>query len=130
MDGKNVIGSYSALAVFETGNPFCGGFYLLPQYRLALDIRQGDMHAMCTPRATMLAALAVKAFIRLNWKFFIPLVMLLIAGIVLYHRSGDPGVGVHGNSGLWLPDGSAHRIAVVLYQTQLVDDKLTKQMPL
>ena len=45
VDGKNVIGSYSALAVFETGKPFCGGFYVLPQYHLALDIRQGDVHA-------------------------------------------------------------------------------------
>ena len=113
MDGKNVTGSYSALAVFETGSPFCGGFYLLPQYRLALDIRQGDVNnahgATCQP------------FTRPNWELFIPLKCCLIAGIVLYHRGVDPVVGVHGNRGLGLPDGSAHRIALVLYQTQLGD---------
>ena len=42
LDGKNTPGSYSALVVLETGIvPFAGGFYMLPQYRKALDIRQG-----------------------------------------------------------------------------------------
>ncbi len=42
MDSKNVSGSYSALFVFEVGAPFCGCFYTLPQYRIALDIRPGE----------------------------------------------------------------------------------------
>lgn len=42
LDGKNTPGSYSALVVLETGAvPFAGGFYMLPQYHKALDIRQG-----------------------------------------------------------------------------------------
>ncbi|BDA46570.1 hypothetical protein COCOBI_09-0220 [Coccomyxa sp. Obi] len=81
LDGKNTPGSYSALVVLETGAvPFAGGFYLLPQYHKALDIRQG---------------------------------------VVLFHRSGDKTVGLHGNSGLWLPQQDSHRIALVFYQTQL-----------
>jgi hypothetical protein len=40
-DSKNVKGSYSALVIFETGAPFCGSFYMLPQFRAALDVRQG-----------------------------------------------------------------------------------------
>jgi len=40
-DCKNVAGSYSCLAVAETGQPFCGCLYLLPQYRVALELRQG-----------------------------------------------------------------------------------------
>ncbi len=40
-DSKNVSGSYSALVIFETGAPFCGSYYLLPQFRAALDVRQG-----------------------------------------------------------------------------------------
>ena len=40
-DSKNVDGSYSALFVFETGQPFCGCFYTLPQYHAALDVRPG-----------------------------------------------------------------------------------------
>lgn len=40
VDGKNLPGSYSALAVFETGEPFCGGFYMLPQYSIGFDLRQ------------------------------------------------------------------------------------------
>ncbi len=43
LDGKNTAGSYSALVVCETGAaPFAGGFYLLPQYHKALDMRQGE----------------------------------------------------------------------------------------
>jgi len=42
VDSKNVSGSYSALFVFEVGAPFCGCFYTLPQYRIALDIRPGE----------------------------------------------------------------------------------------
>lgn len=41
LDAKNVPGSYSALLVLETGAPFCGCHYLLPQYRVALELRQG-----------------------------------------------------------------------------------------
>lgn len=42
MDAKNVPRSFSALLVLETGGaPFCGCLYLLPQYRVALDLRQG-----------------------------------------------------------------------------------------
>ena len=41
VDGKNTAGSYSALVVLETGAPFAGAFYVLPQYRAALDVRQG-----------------------------------------------------------------------------------------
>ncbi len=39
--------------------------------------------------------------------------------MVLFHRSGDKTVGLHGNSGLWLPQQDSHRIALVFYQTQL-----------
>lgn len=42
---------------------------------------------------------------------------------MLFHRSGDKGVGTHGNSGLWLPDRDSHRIALVFYQTQLKSPK-------
>ena len=41
LDGKNTPGSYSALIVFETQEAFCGSFYMLPQYRMGLDVRQG-----------------------------------------------------------------------------------------
>ncbi len=41
LDGKNTPGSYSALIVFETGEPFCGSYYMLPQYHMGLDVRQG-----------------------------------------------------------------------------------------
>lgn len=41
-DSKNVEGSYSALFVVQTGQPFCGGYYMLPQYHAALDVRRGD----------------------------------------------------------------------------------------
>ncbi len=49
MDSKNVPGSYSALFVFEVGTPFCGCFYTLPQYRIALDIRPGLSQPSRTP---------------------------------------------------------------------------------
>ena len=62
VDGKNVIGSYSALAVFETGKPFCGGFYVLPQYHLALDIRQGDVHATQNHRFRRQSQPSLEAF--------------------------------------------------------------------
>ena len=41
LDAKNVPGSLSALLVLETGQPFGGCFYLLPQYHVALDAHQG-----------------------------------------------------------------------------------------
>lgn len=43
LDGKNTPGSYSALIVFETQEAFVGSHYMLPQYRMGLDVRQG-MH--------------------------------------------------------------------------------------
>ena len=42
-----------------------------------------------------------------------------VAGVLLVHRSGDSTVGVHGNSGLWLPEPGSHRLSLVLYQTDL-----------
>ena len=41
LDGKNTPGSYSALVVFETQEAFVGSHYMLPQYRMGLDVRQG-----------------------------------------------------------------------------------------
>jgi hypothetical protein len=79
-DSKNVGGSYSALCIFETGDPFSGSYYMLPQFRMALDVRQG---------------------------------------VVLFHRSGDAEVGMHANSGLHCPEPRSHRIAVVLYLTEI-----------
>ncbi|KAK9814732.1 hypothetical protein WJX72_010670 [[Myrmecia] bisecta] len=43
IDGKNTPGSYSALVICETGPAFCGCYYMLPQYHLALDVRQGHV---------------------------------------------------------------------------------------
>ena len=54
MDGKNTAGSYSALVVLETGAPFAGAFYMLPQYRAALDVRQGA-RVFCITRGLGLA---------------------------------------------------------------------------
>jgi len=39
--------------------------------------------------------------------------------VVLFHRSGDADLGVHGNAGLWRPDPGSHRLALVLYQTEV-----------
>lgn len=33
-------GSYSALLIVETGEPFLGGFYMAPQFRVGFDLRQ------------------------------------------------------------------------------------------
>jgi hypothetical protein len=41
------------------------------------------------------------------------------AGVVLFHRSGDSCAGLHGNSALWTPTPDSHRIALVLYQTDV-----------
>lgn len=41
------------------------------------------------------------------------------AGVVLFHRSGDADLGVHGNAGLWRPEPGSHRLALVLYQTEV-----------
>jgi hypothetical protein len=85
-DSKNVAGSFSALLILETGEqPFCGSFYMLPQYRLAMDVRQG---------------------------------------CCLFHRSGDPEVGLHANSGLHRPSPSTHRVALVFYLTTISDSAL------
>ena len=82
-DSKNVTRSFSALLILETGDqPFCGSFYLLPQYRLAMDVRQG---------------------------------------CCLFHRSGDPEVGLHANSGLHRPSPATHRVALVFYLTTISD---------
>lgn len=44
LDGKNVEGSLSALVILETGeHGFAGGLYMLPQFRLALAARQGNI---------------------------------------------------------------------------------------
>lgn len=40
-DGKNAAGSLSALLILETGTPFEGGLYLLPQYHVGIHVRQG-----------------------------------------------------------------------------------------
>ena len=45
------------------------------------------------------------------------------AGVAMLHRSGDQLIGVHGNSSLWQPSSGAHRIALVLYQTDLKTSK-------
>ena len=42
LDGKNTPGSYSALIVFEPDEPFFGSYYMLPQYHMGLDVRQGQ----------------------------------------------------------------------------------------
>ena len=57
VDGKNVPGSYSALIIFETGAPFCGAFYMLPQYRKALD-RPLGWRAWAGPAEVGMARLA------------------------------------------------------------------------
>ena len=44
---------------------------------------------------------------------------LMCAGCTVFHRSGDAGIGLHGNSGLWRPSDLSHRVALVLYQTEL-----------
>ena len=36
-------GSYSAMVILETGAAFQGCYYMLPQYRQALDLRQGTL---------------------------------------------------------------------------------------
>lgn len=43
----------------------------------------------------------------------------LAAGTVVFHRSGDKDVGLHGNSGLWRNAPDSHRIALVFYLTAL-----------
>lgn len=47
VDGKNVKRSLSALIILETGEDqnsrFHGGLYMLPQFRLALEVRQGTV---------------------------------------------------------------------------------------
>lgn len=42
-DGKNWPGTMSALVILETGPPFCGGFYMLPQFHVAIAVRQGTV---------------------------------------------------------------------------------------
>ena len=45
VDGKNVPGSFSALLILETGPAFAGGFYMLPQWRVAIEARQVCLQA-------------------------------------------------------------------------------------
>jgi hypothetical protein len=42
-DIKNVDGSYSALCIFTAGERFNGGFYMVPEYRKAIDLRDGQV---------------------------------------------------------------------------------------
>ena len=42
-DIKNVDGSYSALCIFSVGEKFCGGYYMVPEYRRAVDLRDGQV---------------------------------------------------------------------------------------
>ena len=51
------------------------------------------------------------------------MVLLHDAGVVLFHRSGDAELGVHGNAGLWRPEPGSHRLALVLYQTEVKEEK-------
>ena len=66
IDGKNIPGSYSALVVCETGAPFAGGFYLLPQYHTALDIRQGGCTVATTTALQTDESLPIQG--RHSWK--------------------------------------------------------------
>ena len=43
----------------------------------------------------------------------------IAAGVVIFHRSGDKEVGLHGNSGLSCPSPESHRIAIIFYLTTL-----------
>ena len=49
--------------------------------------------------------------------------MLRRAGVVLFHRSGDADLGVHGNAGMWRPEPGSHRLALVLYQTEVREER-------
>lgn len=42
-DRKNVPGTLSALVILETGEPFQGGLYMLPQFRLGISAKQGTV---------------------------------------------------------------------------------------
>ena len=41
LDHKNLPGSYSCLVILEAGPTFAGAYYLLPQFRQALNLKQG-----------------------------------------------------------------------------------------
>jgi len=55
--------------------------------------------------------------------------LVIRAGCVVFHRSGDAGVGAHGNSGLWRNSDSSHRMALVLYQTDLKASSRADSLP-
>ncbi len=55
--------------------------------------------------------------------------VVICAGCVVFHRSGDAGVGAHGNSGLWRNSDSSHRVALVLYQTDLKASSRADSLP-
>jgi len=40
-------------------------------------------------------------------------------GIVLFHRSGDSGIGLHANCELHRPSPTSHRVSLILYQTSV-----------
>lgn len=49
-------------------------------------------------------------------------------GIVLFHRSGDPGVGLHANCELHRPCSSSHRVSLILYQTMVKTSASLRQI--
>ena len=96
-----------------------GGFYMLPQFRAALDVRQG---ALLGSRCRLIfdpwvvarsCALPVSpgrnhTFVKMTpqsdrRQTFLEMAACL-AGVVLCHRSGDAEVGLHGNSEMWQPN--------------------------
>ncbi|KAK9845126.1 hypothetical protein WJX74_010866 [Apatococcus lobatus] len=105
VDGKNMPGSYSALVILEVGPSFCGCFYMLPQYHVALDLKQEQ------PEKPSPGLGGVKHGNAPG--------LLGAPGNAMLHRSGDQLAGVHGNTSLWKSSSAAHRIALVLYQTDL-----------
>ena len=133
LDGKNTPGSYSALIVLETEEPFCGSYYLLPQYHAALFLTS-PAHALWSKQGQYVSQLGMMRMYEMNgntlfWTGVLPPADLQeqivhnthckCAGCIVFHRSGDDLVGMHGNSGLWRSSDSCHRIALVLYQTDL-----------
>jgi hypothetical protein len=102
-DGKNVAGSYSALMVCEVGDPVAGGFYMLPQYHAALDIRQGAQWQRLPCCWSPVQSSQSKRAKSKGWRASLIAHHdgALAAGVVMFHRSGDAEVGLHGNSGMW-----------------------------
>lgn len=104
-------------AVLETGEPFCGCFYTLPQYHAALDVRQGAVifhrRALCSDRPLLVRSSASLSFgERCAWDLE-SILLCLLRPPLLPTRSSDADVGVHANSGIWRSSSSSHRIALV-----------------